>query len=245
MISSYNQNIFINTSDKKLIISILKKTKNKLKKIDRARLMDFRELFRLLSSQEKVLIKKFLNVNFRKHGIRVPYFGIQKVPKNLIAIRAQKYVYKIKRIETQYLSCRTYLAYKKLNSALYKELGKRLLILSGYRSPAYQMIIFFQYLNYCNFNFSKAVKKIFLPGYSEHGYVKKQAIDFTTTESVSTIDKSFDFSKTDEYRWLLKNAYKFGFYLSYPRNNKFGVIFEPWHWRFGDNKLKDYLKTVN
>ncbi len=48
------------------------------------------------------------------------------------------------------------------------------------------------------------------------------------------------FDKTAAYAWLQKNAYKYGFVLSYPPNNAH-YIFEPWHWRFVGEELADYL----
>ena len=44
------------------------------------------------------------------------------------------------------------------------------------------------------------------------------------------------FDTTEAYTWLQKNAYKYGFVLSYPKDNGF-YIFEPWHWRFVGQKL--------
>lgn len=63
-------------------------------------------------------------------------------------------------------------------------------------------------------------------GYSEHQL--GTTIDFTTTKLGSTIS---GFGKTDEYKWLEKNAYKHGFILSYSESNP-SYIYEPWHWRF-------------
>jgi hypothetical protein len=37
--------------------------------------------------------------------------------------------------------------------------------------------------------------------------------------------------KTEEYKWLLDNAHKYGFILSYPKDDTY-YIFEPWHWRY-------------
>ncbi len=53
-----------------------------------------------------------------------------------------------------------------------------------------------------------------------------------TEEGIPTIDKPLDFVNTQEYKWLLKNANKYGFYLSYPENNLDGITFEPWHWHY-------------
>ncbi|HVX90427.1 MAG TPA: D-alanyl-D-alanine carboxypeptidase family protein [Candidatus Paceibacterota bacterium] len=63
-------------------------------------------------------------------------------------------------------------------------------------------------------------------GYSEHQL--GTAIDFTTESLNGTLD---GFDKTDAYTWLTKNAYRYGFILSYPPGNSF-YVFEPWHWRF-------------
>ena len=68
-------------------------------------------------------------------------------------------------------------------------------------------------------------------GYSEHQL--GTAIDFTTKE-LSTSFESFE--STDAYEWLQDNAYKYGFILSYPKDNKF-YQFEPWHWRFIGREL--------
>jgi D-alanyl-D-alanine carboxypeptidase len=63
-------------------------------------------------------------------------------------------------------------------------------------------------------------------GYSEHQL--GSTVDFTTPSLLGNLE---GFDKTPEYEWLLDNAYKFGFILSYPKNNSY-YIYEPWHWRF-------------
>lgn len=223
----------ISTKDKKLITSILKKIDGK-KKNSEVRIISFDSLSNLLTKDEKILVKKFRDINPLIYGFKGSYFGIQDVPKNLVAIRNQKYKSKdkIEKIETQYLPKIVFDAYRKLNGALYRDTKKRLLIDSGYRSPAYQVITFLWYLNFHKFNFSKTIKHGAIPGYSEHGFPKKQAVDFITTDGIPNDERPLDFAKTVEYHWLLENAHKFGFYQSYPRNNKLGVMFEPWHWQF-------------
>lgn len=63
-------------------------------------------------------------------------------------------------------------------------------------------------------------------GYSEHQL--GTAVDFTTVN----VGGTFSAFKTDPaYEWLLANAYKYGFVLSYPEGNAY-YKFEPWHWRF-------------
>jgi zinc D-Ala-D-Ala carboxypeptidase len=67
------------------------------------------------------------------------------------------------------------------------------------------------------------------PGYSEHhtGF----ALDLTDGK-FSKQDINVNFEKTDAFRWLTRRGKEFGFELSFPRNNRQGVIYEPWHWRY-------------
>lgn len=72
-------------------------------------------------------------------------------------------------------------------------------------------------------------------GYSEHQL--GTATDLTTPTVGATLSS---FSKTSAYKWLIENAYKYGFIISYPANNAY-YQFEPWHWRFVGIKLATYL----
>ena len=65
------------------------------------------------------------------------------------------------------------------------------------------------------------------PGYSEHHTGK--AIDIGTPGS-PPLEEAF--GNTDAFQWLLANASTFGFRLSYPRDNDYGIVYEPWHWFF-------------
>lgn len=76
-------------------------------------------------------------------------------------------------------------------------------------------------------------------GYSEHQL--GTTVDLTTSEFN---DNSSLFYKTKAYQWLLDNAYKYGFVLSYPKDNKY-YVFEPWHWRFVGIKLAVTLHNEN
>lgn len=76
-------------------------------------------------------------------------------------------------------------------------------------------------------------------GYSEHQL--GTTVDFTTNEYNGN---AYLFNKTKAYQWLLNNAYKYGFILSYPENNSY-YVFEPWHWRFVGIKLATKLHNEN
>ena len=72
-------------------------------------------------------------------------------------------------------------------------------------------------------------------GYSEHQL--GTTVDFITTGLGGKLD---GFDGTATYSWLLANAHRFGFVLSYPKDNSY-YIYEPWHWRFVGTKLAAYL----
>jgi LAS superfamily LD-carboxypeptidase LdcB len=76
-------------------------------------------------------------------------------------------------------------------------------------------------------------------GYSEHQL--GTTVDFTSTEVGGGLT---GFHTTEAYAWLLKNAHKYGFTLSYPEGNNY-YVYEPWHWRFVGEKLADDLHDDN
>ena len=38
------------------------------------------------------------------------------------------------------------------------------------------------------------------------------------------------FDATEVFAWLTEHAGRSNFVLSYPRDNPFGIVYEPWHW---------------
>lgn len=72
-------------------------------------------------------------------------------------------------------------------------------------------------------------------GYSEHQL--GTTIDFTT----ASVGASFTgFDATSAYTWLTNNAWRYGFVLSYPKDNTY-YQYEPWHWRFVGTDLAKRL----
>ncbi len=65
------------------------------------------------------------------------------------------------------------------------------------------------------------------PGYSEHH--TGCAIDINTPGCPA---REEPFADTAAFRWLMVHAPRFGYTLSYPRDNSLGFIYEPWHWLF-------------
>lgn len=75
-------------------------------------------------------------------------------------------------------------------------------------------------------------------GYSEH------QLGTTLDITVDSVGGTYtSFANTEAYEWLLDNAYRYGFILSYPEGNTF-YVFEPWHWRFvGEELARDLQRS--
>ncbi|HEY4512726.1 MAG TPA: M15 family metallopeptidase [Candidatus Paceibacterota bacterium] len=116
-----------------------------------------------------------------------------------------------------------------------KSEGMDLFIASAYRSFGTQSSLKTSYKT--TFGTTAANKFSADQGYSEHQL--GTTVDFTTPTVGGALN---GFENTKEYLWLVNNAYKFGFTLSYPANNKY-YIFEPWHWRFVGVSLASHLRT--
>ena len=63
------------------------------------------------------------------------------------------------------------------------------------------------------------------PGFSEHH--TGRAVDIATPGSRPLTE---DFENTDTFQWLTEEAAGFGFSMTYPRENPWGISYEPWHW---------------
>lgn len=65
------------------------------------------------------------------------------------------------------------------------------------------------------------------PGYSEHHTGRAVDINTPGCDPVEGV-----FAETEAFQWLIVNAARFGFSLSYPPDNPWGFVYEPWHWCF-------------
>ena len=97
---------------------------------------------------------------------------------------------------------------------------------SGFRSYIYQMHLIDRRLKN-----GRALEDILthvaIPGFSEHH--SGLAVDIHA-DGKEVLEEEFEL--TDEFKWLKDNASRFDFYLSYPRDNNQGIIYEPWHWLY-------------
>ena len=115
-----------------------------------------------------------------------------------------------------------------------KELGYKIVGVSGYRSYNTQKIIYNNYLK------SDSIKNVDTysarAGHSEHqtGY----AID------VSNNNLPYNkFGSTTEYQWAKDNIHKYGFIIRYTTDNQYitGYKNEPWHFRYVGIEAATYI----
>ena len=132
-------------------------------------------------------------------------------------------------------------AYREMTAAA-QQAGVGLVPLSGFRSIADQKYLYFDVKADRNQDAIERAKVSAPPGYSEHhtGY----AVDIGDGNTPA-LNLNPDFDKTSAYRWLKANANRYSFELSFPKNNRQGVSYEPWHWRYvGDiQSLKTFYKA--
>ncbi len=102
--------------------------------------------------------------------------------------------------------------------------GIRLLLVSGFRSFDYQGELIRKKLAR-----GQAIAEILrvnaAPGFSQHH--TGLAVDIATPGSRPLTE---EFEHSDAFRWLTANAAGFGFSMTYPKDNPWGFIYEPWHW---------------
>jgi len=99
-------------------------------------------------------------------------------------------------------------------------------MVSAYRSIEHRAAIIRRKLEQ-GLALDEILKVLAPPGYSEHH--SGSAIDIGSPDSLP-LDEQFE--TIPAYHWLSANANRFGFFLSFPRDNVFGYIYEPWHWRY-------------
>ena len=177
-----------------------------------------------LSKTDPELLQKYSKIFFLNEHY---------VPERMVVVD-EAYAYSVRTPISIHVSVWPHL--KELVDAAKKE-GVTIYIKSGYRSFKQQSAI------------SSAYSVIYGAGTAnqfsaEQGYSEHQlgtTVDLITTGLGGELD---GFDKTSAYPWLLDNAHKYGFTLSYYKGNTY-YIFEPWHWRYVGVALATYLHREN
>ena len=153
------------------------------------------------------------------------YVSRDFVPNNLIEINGLK------------INKEAYEYYLKMKNDMNKD-GLNIRIISAYRTYEYQDNLYNNYLKYE----TKSLVDTYSarPGYSEHH----------TGLAIDIDNNKINYNKfylTEEFLWMQKNAYKYGFILRYPKDkeNITGYKYEPWHYRYVGIEIATYIKKHN
>ncbi len=104
--------------------------------------------------------------------------------------------------------------------------GVEIFLVSAYRSLWYQQQLIANKLAQGQM-LENILKVNAAPGFSEHH--TGRAVDIGTSACEVLVE---EFETTPAFKWLADNAGKFGFTMSYARENSLGINYEPWHWCF-------------
>ncbi|MGH8191630.1 MAG: M15 family metallopeptidase [Rhodanobacteraceae bacterium] len=102
--------------------------------------------------------------------------------------------------------------------------GIELEVVSAFRSIEYQLGILEAKLARGQ-SIDEILRVSAAPGYSEHH--SGRCADLTTP-GFAALEEIFE--QSPAFAWLQDRAGSFGFGLSYPRDNRHGITYEPWHW---------------
>lgn len=102
--------------------------------------------------------------------------------------------------------------------------GVELLLISAFRSADFQAALLRAKLQK-GVPAEEVLRVNAPPGYSEHH--SGRAVDLGCT-GTAALDEAFE--TTPAFAWLERNAGRFGFRMSFPRGNRQGYLYEPWHW---------------
>ena len=110
--------------------------------------------------------------------------------------------------------------------------GVEMFLVSAFRSPQYQHDLIARKLAR-----GQSIEQILAvnaaPGYSEHHTGRALDIGAPDCEVLTE-----EFENTAAFQWLDGNAGRYGFSMSYPRGNKLGIAYEPWHWCYRESSAR-------
>lgn len=148
----------------------------------------------------------------RKRGLR-----LQREPRELACIGediAQR---------MQWLAPRAASAFLRMRAAALHD-SIELHVVSAFRSADYQLGIIRNKLQRGQL-IEEILRVSAAPGYSEHH--SGRVVDLTTP-GYAALEEEFENSPA--FAWLRDHASRFGFAMSYPRDNPHQIAYEPWHW---------------
>lgn len=119
-----------------------------------------------------------------------------------------------------------------------KKDGYSVIAMSSYRSYDYQVDLYNRYVKSDGVDAADTYSA--RPGFSEH----------QTGLCVDIYDGEIDytnFEKSDSFKWMQENSYKYGFILRFPKDKEeiTGYQYESWHYRYVGKKIATYIHNNN
>ena len=170
-------------------------------------------------AQRRALIERAYALGVPRNYARVRRLRLQREPGRLTRIGLDIHG------REQWLIPSAARAFAAMRDAAARE-GLELQVVSAFRSIEYQVGILERKLAR-GLSMDEILRISAAPGYSEHH--SGRALDLTTP-GFAPVEEEFENSPA--FAWLTRNAKRFGFSLSYPRGNPYGIMHEPWHWCF-------------
>lgn len=114
------------------------------------------------------------------------------------------------------------------------------IVVSGYRDFEYQQSVF--NARVASQGEEQAKMFVALPGYSEHHTGLAMDISVYTDAGVGKA-----LGDVEECKWVIENAYKYGFILRYPSDKIAitGIGYEPWHYRYVGTPFAYIMESQN
>jgi LAS superfamily LD-carboxypeptidase LdcB len=199
--------------------------------------MTLDRLMPFLNAGQQSVVSQVMDLRPEDYGVHTPYAGdLEPVPADLVKVTGQEYIEGGERkvMGEKYVPRPVFDAYARMSESFTAgHPDRRLLIGSCYRSPAYQVVVFINWLiSAYHGDIAQTIRHASPPRYSQHTIASKAAIDFRNVDGSPSNDRPEDFRETPEYAWLGRRAAEFCFYESWPAGNEYGMRAEPWHWQY-------------
>lgn len=119
-----------------------------------------------------------------------------------------------------------------------KEAGLFIVINSSYRDYNEQKSIYDDEMSASSIEYADSY--IARPGHSEH----QTGLTIDVSDGVAIME---EFEETEEFKWMEKNAHKYGFILRYPKDKEdiTGYSYESWHYRYLGKDLATKVYNSN
>lgn len=169
------------------------------------------------AAERRALLERAFALGVPRDYGRTRSLRLQREPSRLVSIGSDIHG------REQWLQPRAARALARMRDAAEQD-GVALQIVSAFRSIEYQLGIVERKLARGS-TIDEILRVTAAPGYSEHH--SGRCVDFTTPGFPSLEE---EFERSPASAWLQRNAARHGFALSYPRENRHGIAYEPWHW---------------